>query len=131
MNLQQMQLSESALGKLSQLALVVELHERQRFSLRKDINHVVKLLTVAGESANTIVQDKLSELSGSLNADALGFFRTLGVDLGEVAEVRKSKRTYRGRVVSQEVAPAAVAPEPKVDNSKKKKVIYRGQVTYR
>lgn len=59
MNLQQLHLSEQAVGKLSQLALTVELQEHKRFSLRKDIDQVIGLLKVASNSDNRQIQEKL------------------------------------------------------------------------
>lgn len=134
MNLQQMRLSEASLGKLSQLAMAVELHEQKRFSLRKDIDHVIGLLKVASNSANAIIQTKLEDLSDSLSDDSHGFFRTLGVELKtkiDTPTAVKSKKTYRGQVVVSDAPSTANQAEPPASEAPKKKIIYRGKVMYR
>jgi len=131
MNLQQMRLSEQSLGKLSQLAMAVELHEHKRFSLRKDIDQVIGLLKVASNSQHGVVQDKLGELSESLNPDSIGFFRTLGVRLDTPAPVATSvKQTYRGQVVEKSAKPQQAVEDESAPVGKKK-IIYRGKVIYR
>ncbi len=133
MKLQQMRLSELALSKLSQLAMAVELHEHKRFSLRKDIDQVVGLLKVASISGNSSIETKLEELIESLTDDALGFFRTLGVELKAAVKPKqttKSQRTYRGQVVVDS-EPAPSEPEKPKIVAPKKKIIYRGKVIYR
>lgn len=132
MNLQQMRLSDHSLGKLSQLALAVELHEHKRFKLRKDIDQVIGLLKIASNSANNAIQSKLSDFTSSLNADSFGFFRTLGIDLSEPSPAKKSQRTYRGQALeTKEPSSAKTETASSDDNSKKKKIIYRGKVIYR
>ena len=127
-----MRLSEQALSKLSQLAMAVELHEHKRFSLRKDIDHVIGLLKVASNSGNIVIQSKLGELSSSLTEDSRGFFRTLGIELNTTvkAPTAKAQKTYRGQVVVDEAPTTAVVTETKPE-APKKKIIYRGKVIYR
>ena len=134
MKLEQMRLSQTALGKFSQLAMAVELHEHKRFSLRKDIDQVVGLLKVATLSSNSVIQAKLNELGESLTEDTLGFFRTLGIEL--ISSVKpvpavKGQRTYRGQVVINDPIPAKTTPEVPKQDGPKKKIIYRGKVIYR
>lgn len=126
---QQLRLSEQALGKLTQLALAVELHEKKRFSLRKDMGQVVGLLKVAASSSNNIILEKLADVYDSLSADTLGFFRKLGVTLEVPARASTSQQTYRGQVVKK--APKTVEPEATQASTGKKKIIYRGKVIYR
>lgn len=134
MNLQQMRLSEQALSKLSQLALAVEMHERRRFSLRKDVDQVLSLLKVALDSGKPMVQQKLGELIDALTPDAIGFFRTLGVSLSLPKPVNmvSGQQTYRGQVINKAPAGRSRAASSQAEEStKKKKIIYRGKVIYR
>jgi len=131
MNLQQMHLSQQALGKLSQLAMAVELHEHKRFSLRKDIDQVIGLLKVASNSTNNVIQEKLDELSGSLTSDSVGFFRTLGISLDLPKPAVKGQQTYRGQSIAKADAPTTNAAPEKMEPTDKKKIIYRGKVIYR
>ena len=132
MNLQQMRLSEQALSKLSQLAMAVELHEQKRFSLRKDIDHVIGLLKVASNSGNSIIQTKLGELSDTLSEDSRGFFRTLGIELDTSVNTAlvKTQKTYRGQVVI-DPTPTSKVETATNPEAPKKKIIYRGKVIYR
>lgn len=129
MKLQQMGLSEQSLGKLSQLAMAVELQEHKRFSVRKDIDQVVGLLKYASACHDNTVQKKLDELTHTLSADCVGFFRTLGVRLQEPTAPAAARQTYRGQVMTKTPAPATTQEQSA--SAEKKKIIYRGKVIYR
>ena len=132
MKIQQMRLSDQALGKLSQLAMAVEIHEHKHFSLRKDINQVIGLLKVAANSGNDIIRDKLSELSEVLGSDSPRFFKSLGLTLNLPQPASGSQQTYRGQVVAKAASPRPAEEVPADDpTTKKKKIIYRGKVIYR
>lgn len=95
MNIQDMKFSESALRRLSRLAKAVEICERKRFQLHKDLAHVVALLRVAVASDHELVQQQLLAVSATLTDDNLGFFRTLGIDLSQQARYC-TQHTYTG-----------------------------------
>lgn len=129
MNIQQMRLSEQAFGKLSQLALAVELHEHKRFSVRKEVEPVIELLKVACRSANTVVREKLDDLVDNFSIENLGFFQTLGIELKSDPAV-KTKVTYRGRAVDGKPSVAEPVASAALAHVGKKKIIYRGKVMY-
>jgi len=95
MIIQQLKFSDSTLRRLFRLAKAVELHERKRFSINKDLAHVVALLRVAVVSENDEVNKQLLEVAATLTDDNLGFFRTLGIDLGSQARYC-TQHTYIG-----------------------------------
>ena len=95
MNIQQMKFSDSTFRRLARLAKAVEIYERKRFLLHKDLAHVIALLRVSMVSEHELVQDRLYELSATLTDDSLGFFRTLGIDLSQQAK-HCTQHTYEG-----------------------------------
>lgn len=132
MKVSQLQLSENALNKLRQIALTIELEERKRFSVRREVDQVVELLNFAVSLGKPSINKRVSDFKDQLSQDSLGFFRTLGVNLDTNSTSTTSvNKTYRGQKV---IAETQTNPAPKASSDeepkKKKRIVYRGKVTY-
>jgi len=126
-----LRLSEQALSKLSKLAMAVELAEHKRFSVRGDIEPVVSLIQIALASSHSSIKQRVEELRVELSTDSLGFFRALGVDLSQM-HAGPGEQTYRGqRIAGNEKAATPTPATSNADSDKpRKKIVYRGKVTY-
>lgn len=131
MNINQLQLSDTALSKLSHLAMAVEIHCKKRFLIRGNVDHVVSLLNLAGSSQHDTISQRFADFIENLSEDSIGFFRTLGVDLATRMSATKApaRTMYRGQAIEEKTSMTS-KDEPKKDEKKKKKIIYRGTVTY-
>lgn len=132
MKVSQLQLSEEALNKLRQIALTIELEERKRFSVRREVDQVVELLNFAIGLGKPSINKRVSDFKDQLSQDSLGFFRTLGVNLDTNATSATSvNKTYRGQKVIAETQAASAPKTPSEEEpQKKKRIVYRGKVTY-
>ncbi|GAB1268154.1 hypothetical protein NBRC116493_14070 [Aurantivibrio infirmus] len=133
MKVNQLKLSEDALNKLRQIALTVELEENKRFSVRHDVDQVVQLLEFATKLDSPSVAKRIADFKMKLSDDSLGFFRTLGVSLEPQISTTSSagsQKTYRGQKILQEETSTSSTAASEIEPKKKKKIMYRGKVTY-
>jgi len=88
----------------------------------------VELLTFAIGLNKPAVDKRVSDFKDQLSQDSLGFFRTLGVNLDANATSSVAiQRTYRGqKIITETQTKIPSGEEPK----KKKRIVYRGKVTY-
>ncbi|MGH1472458.1 MAG: hypothetical protein ACRBCS_14790 [Cellvibrionaceae bacterium] len=127
------QFPESAKNKLSQLSMAIEIHEKQRFAYRKNPKEITLMLKCASLSKNENVRNKFLELTKELPEQAILTLSSLGININKETF---DKRRYRGQEVSPDtnVTEQVETSDNRLDDdsaqSKKKKIVYRGKVTY-
>lgn len=125
-------LSEKSQVKLSKLAMAVELVEQKRFTIQKSGQQLIQLINLAMTSSDADISQSLLEFVSTLSADNLSLLESKGIRFAvdEPAPKTESKIMYRGKPVIKSSPPERPTTEPANSNIKKKRIMYRGQVSY-
>lgn len=131
------QFSDAAKSKLSQLSMAIEIYDKQRFAYRNSPQQILLMLKHATTCPNQNVKDKLIEFFSELSDQALSTLESLGIETQfHQTDASPKKKRYRGRVVESDENETTnsiasnVKEEANGEQSKKKKIVYRGKVTY-
>jgi hypothetical protein len=118
------------------LAIELELKEGRRFNVAKGVEEIARILKFSSQSEDDSVLASLGKVVALLSGKQIDFFRTKGIDLS-VDELEKrlaakkhearQEVLYRGK--KQESAANTETSESEGPPGKKK-IVYRGQVTW-
>ena len=127
MKVSELGLSETAQNKLGQLAMAVEIHCKQRFSIRKGTLEIAALLVMADASGNTLVKQRKEEFLQVLPAEIRLLLERMTGDEARNAVVHGTGVSYRGAQSVLTDRPR----EPAAEQTDLRKVrIYRGQPVF-